>query len=453
MRGVALARWLGFVLLGGTVVFAPVNAGAQAECDRSPILVQSARLWTPTGSAGVSDVLFEDGRVASIAPGGTTSPSAQVRVIDGKGQTLLPGLIDLHLHFGVPGGLPQDGSSPPARNWQISGRQLLRSGVTSGRSHMTSPQGAALIRKDGANPCSPLPRVEFSGPEMAGGQPDAETPNFIGVRNAQDAAEKVQRAAEAGFKWISLYDAGKFGPGELPALIATARSTGIRIMGPIGSAHEMTALITAGVDTIDDIDTTPAKHYPRELLDGLKTLPDVTLVPTIGYAFRIEAFDRDPSLIDAPSNYEFMTPAEKAFVGLTAKEALKKDGYVVNSRRIRATLETKFRELLATRAPMATGTDAGSADHFHSGAIWWELEAWRSFGAQPREALVAATATAARVLRDPRAGSLQVGSRADFVLYAGDAEKGRFTLERVRAVARDGILFVRDGAWIGDVVY
>jgi imidazolonepropionase-like amidohydrolase len=221
-------------------------------------------------------------------------------------------------------------------------------------------------------------------------------------------------------------------------------------MAPIGSADEMSALLHAGVATIDDIDTTSAMHYPRGLLRTLKEgLPGVTLVPTVGYAFRLQAYDHDPRLLETESNYEFLTPAEKDFVASTAREALTKDGYVVNNRRVYATLRPKFRQLLASGMPVATGTDVGSAAHFQAGGIWWELEAWRAFGARPREAITAATATAARVLRDGRAGILRRGAHADFVLYAGDVEHGAFELARVRAVARGGVLFVRDGAWVG----
>ncbi len=284
---------------------------------------------------------------------------------------------------------------------------------------------------------------------MAGGAAEVDSPNFVGVKNADDAAAKVRRVAEAGVHWISLYDAGKFLPGELQALTVAARHAGIRLMGTIGSAQEMEALLPAGIDTIDDIDTTSADRYPDGLLRKLKELPNVTLVPTIGYSYRIHAFDQHPRLLEAQSNFEFMTPEEKAFVLSTAKEALKKDQYVVNSRRVYPTLETKFRQLLATGVPIAIGTDVGSADHFHTGGIWWELEAWRAFGARPRDALTAATATGAGVLRDERAGVLKEGSHADFVLYSGDVEKGTFELERVRAVAKGCVLFVRDGAWVG----
>ena len=112
-------------------------------------------------------------------------------------------------------------------------------------------------------------------------------------------------------------------------------------------------------------------------------------------------------------------------------------------------LRTKFQQLLATGTSLAIGTDVGPACHFQSGGIWWELEAWRAFGAGSRQALTAATAAGARVLRDERAGALKEGGYADFVLYSGDAEKGDFDLGRVRAVAKAGVLFVKDGEWIG----
>ena len=98
---------------------------------------------------------------------------------------------------------------------------------------------------------------------------------------------------------------------------------------------------------------------------------------------------------------------------------------------------------------MAIGTDAGSPLHFQAGAIWWELEAWRATGASHREALIAATEHAARVLHTADVGRLTVGSRADFVLYRGNAEDGRFEQARVLAVGKGGVLFVADGRWVG----
>ena len=441
-----LRVWSVAVLLSCTV-WLPAQASAEAGCDRVPILVQNATVWSPSGRSQVRDVLFENDSIVSIRPGGSIAPSKETRVLDGRAQSLLPGLIDLHIHLGVPGGLPEGES--PSMNWEITGRQLLRSGVTSGRIHFTSLAAGARVKKDAADPCSALPRLQVGGPGMAGGIPETEQPNYVGVKSADDAVAKVLKVAGAGLDWIAVDDADKFLPGEFKALTAAARQSGIRLMGAATRAEELEPLVAEGFDTIDYIDTSNATRYPDRLLRRLKDLPSVTVVPTIGYHYRIHAFDQNPSLLAANSNYEFMTPVERAFVSSNARAALQTDGYIVNSRQIYPGLRPKFRQLLATGAAIATGTDVGSACHFQSGGIWWELEAWRAFGASSRQALTGATVTAARVLKDERAGALKEGGYADFVLYSGDVEKGGFDLARVRAVAKAGVLFVKDGVWVG----
>jgi len=281
---------------------------------------------------------------------------------------------------------------------------------------------------------------------MAGGIPDTESPNYVGVKSPDDAVAKVRRVAEAGLEWIAVDDAEKFLPGELQALTTAARSYGIRLMGGADRAEELEAILAAGVDTLD---ISYPDRYPDRLLQRIRARKEVTVVPIIGYHYRIHAFDLNPRLVEAPTNFAFLSPAEKAFVLSTAKQALEKDGFVANSRRTYPGLRTKYRQLLASGVPLAAGTDVGSAAHFHAGAIWWELNAWHAFGAPPGVALTAATATAARVLRDERAGTLREGSYADFVLYAGDPEKRPFDLARVRAVAKAGALFVQNGVWVG----
>jgi imidazolonepropionase-like amidohydrolase len=115
-------------------------------------------------------------------------------------------------------------------------------------------------------------------------------------------------------------------------------------------------------------------------------------------------------------------------------------------------LPGKLAQLRSIGLPMAIGSDAGSPLHFQAGAIWWELEAWRAAGASHREALTAATVHAAQALRTADVGRLAVGSRADFVLYRGNAEAGAFEQARVLAVGKGAVLYVADGRWIGPPV-
>jgi imidazolonepropionase-like amidohydrolase len=69
------------------------------------------------------------------------------------------------------------------------------------------------------------------------------------------------------------------------------------------------------------------------------------------------------------------------------------------------------------------------------------MEAWRAAGVRHRDVLLAATETAARLLRLSDAGYLRPGARADFVLYRGNAEEGVFDAGRVIAVGKGGVIF------------
>jgi dihydroorotase-like cyclic amidohydrolase len=89
------------------------DAGSQ-PCDSSPLIVRNVRVWTSTGLLTPRDVLLQNGRVASVQPAGG-SVAKGFRTIDGTGHTLLPGLVDAHLHFTVPGGLPRTDGPPTQR--------------------------------------------------------------------------------------------------------------------------------------------------------------------------------------------------------------------------------------------------------------------------------------------------------------------------------------------------
>ena len=111
------------------------DAAAQT-CDTSPLVIRNVSVWTPAGLVNGRDVFLQGGRVASVEPTGSDLPKGQ-RTLDGAGHTLLPGLVDSHLHFSVPGGLPAT-SGPRTDTSEITARQLIQSGVTSGRLHLAS---------------------------------------------------------------------------------------------------------------------------------------------------------------------------------------------------------------------------------------------------------------------------------------------------------------------------
>jgi imidazolonepropionase-like amidohydrolase len=435
-------RWV-LLTLGLLAASAP-QAGSQT-CETAPLRIRNTSVWTRDGVLAGRDVLFRAGRVAAIEPARGRRDDG-VKTIDGRGHTLLPGLIDAHLHFVVPGGLPPgDGGAARTDAAALTGRQLLRSGVTAGRLHLASLDEASGLKARSLEPCAPLPRLQVGGPGISGAAA-RDFPNFQGARSVEDARAKVARAREAHLDWIAIHDADRFAPGVLPALADAARAAGIRLFAAATSPAEIAAALAIAPDTLDYVEQS-GDPFPAAILDAIRSHRDLVLVPPVGIFHRTGEYLKRPDAIDEAANFEGFTASDRGFAVANARKALDgPDG--ARARRLVPVLPAKLRQLRGLGLPIALGSDTGSPLHFQGGAIWWELEGWRAFGATAHDALVAATDGGARVLRATDIGRLAPGTRADFVLYRGDVEQGPFDLARVLAVGKDGVLFVEDGRWI-----
>jgi imidazolonepropionase-like amidohydrolase len=433
----SLNRALGALLLPGA--FAGL---LWAQCDRSPLLIRNVSVWTGTALADGRDVLFRDGRVARVGRNLEAPPDA--RTIDGRGDTLLPGLIDLHLHFSIPG-LPAG-----VRDFEVSGRQLLRYGVTAGRLHLASLEQAADLRRRGMEDCAAIPRIQAGGPGLGGGAPNVDGPVFAGVRSPEDARAKVERAADAGLQWVALHDILKFSAAERDALFAAAAARKLRVFSAAYTPEELRESLRRPVSTVDYIDRTDAPAYSDEMLRMLHSRRrTVAAVPTIGIFAWYAALRNGTASLDEPSLYEFLRPQDFEPVRARAKRDLSGNEYVASSVKFAPTLPRKLRDLIGTGVPVAIGTDVGSPAHLHPGAIWREMEAWRSYGVPHDQVLRAATNVPAAILEERDLGHLGPGARADFVLYRGRVTQGIFEANRVRAVGKGGALFVNEGRWVG----
>ncbi|HET9475081.1 MAG TPA: hypothetical protein VFO82_14375, partial [Steroidobacteraceae bacterium] len=111
--------------------FAACLAFLCAVASAGDLLVTNATLWTTDGFKPRRELLIREGRVTTVALAGKTRIPADMRVIDARGDTVLPGLVDAHVHLVSGVRLPDDfGGEERAR---VAAMQLLRSGVTSGR--------------------------------------------------------------------------------------------------------------------------------------------------------------------------------------------------------------------------------------------------------------------------------------------------------------------------------
>lgn len=377
----------GTAILVVALAVAVPSGGAAQQCDTSPLVVSNVSVWTSEGPLAGRDFVVRRGRVESVELTGARHPG--LRVLDGSGHTLLPGLIDAHLHFSVPGGLPGQARTDTAA---ITARQLLSSGVASGRLHLATIEEAAALKRRSQDPCAAFPSLQVGGPGLTGAA-ERDFPAFQGARSAEDAVAKVRRFAQAGADWVAVREVDRLPPGVLQALTRAARDVGLRLMVQGSTPAEIAAALGIRPDTLAYIDRTPAPVYSPESLAQIRSAREIVLVPTLGVAYRAAEYRRNPAALAHPSNFRLFAPDDAGFVLANARRDLESDT-TTRTLAYAPTLAAKLRQLPALGHPVAVGSDAGSPMHFQANAIWWEMDAWRAAGVPHRDVLTAGTVNA-----------------------------------------------------------
>ena len=345
------------------------------------LAVVGAAVFDGTGSAPVAGrtVVAAGGVIERVGQAGEVVPPPGARVVDGTGATLLPGLVDAHVHLGF---------YPPA--------QVLAGGVTTVRDLGWPPERLAALRREAADPGT-SPRLLAAGQILTvpGGYPTrapwAPPGTAWPVDGVADAVLAVAELAVAGAAVIKVALDDRVGPtlpaAVLAAVVKAAGERGLRVTAHVGTAAEAAKALAAGVGELAHWPFDPA-GLPTALVDALAG--SMVAVPTLHI---------DPS------------PARRGGV----------------------------RRFVARGGRVVYGTDLGNQGP-PPGADVEELRLLVEAGLDPGRALAAATSVAAAHLGLGGAGRIVPGARADLLLVEGNPLADLTALERVRLVARDGQL-------------
>src|SRR4051812_7524938 len=376
---------------------------------------------------GPSTITVVDGRITAVTPG-LTPPPAGARLIDLSSRTVLPGLIDAHVHLTSVPGHPfwQEAIQTDEYLALVGARNALttlRAGFTTVRD-LGSPgvTGFALKRAIDEG-LVPGPRMLVSGTPLStiGGHGDVAgfRPEVIEALDghntctgAEQCAARVRELARAGADVIKFMATGgvlsqgdrslgqAFTDEEMRAIVSTAHALGLKVAAHAHSDEGIAAAVRAGVDSIEH--GTFASAATIQLMHQRGT----TLVPTL-----------------------------MAFVGI--RERLGHNVYtpLVESK-VRMTLEVVGRAArLAHQAgvPIVFGTDAGVYDHGRNAGEFVELV--ERAGLSPAQALTAATTGAAHLLGlDNEVGRIATGYSADLIAVDGDPLADPHVLQHVAFV-------------------
>ena len=362
---------------------------------------------------GDTVVVGDDGRIVSIGRGPRAAARDVLR-LDAGGATLVPGLIDCHVHL--------DGAHESTDTWLsrtytetvgamlAAGRAFLESGVTTIRDAGGAPAG---LRKLFAGDW-PGPRLQVSATPISitGGHGDPMSPSGAsldrdrpftelpaGVADGPDAVRLAVRAnVRAGADWIKTFSTGgvysmmdapgavQFSEDEIRVMVEEAGRAGIHgVLAHAENAAGIKSAVRAGVRSIEHGD-----GMDDEAID-LMLERDVPLVPTFQISYRM----LEPDLVER---------------GITPPWAVEKQQALMPA------LERTFRHAVERGLRIAMGTDGVRGEHLPI-----ELSHMVRNGLSPLASLRAATIEAARLLDlADDVGTIEAGKIADLVLVSGD---------------------------------
>ena len=422
------------MLAAVAAVSIPVSAGAAS------VITADRYLDVTTGRYVDGPAIFvgDDGRIQSIVNAATVQIPQGTQHIDLRGKTLIPGLIDMHVHLDSPADIGgYRGLEFTDSFWAMTavanGKAMLDAGFTTVRNVGSQDRNDVGLKQAIESGYVEGPRVVPAGYALGatGGHCDEtflppslqKDEKEEGIGDSPDELRyQVRRQRKFGAEVIKVCATGgvfsrNTEPGqlqvperELRAIADEAHQWGLRVAAHAHGAEGIKAAIRAGIDTIEH----------------------ASLVDDEG--IRLAAQRKQPVWFAMDIYNTEYTQAEGRKNGVL-EENLRKDREIAQIQR------DNFRKAHQAGVKMVFGSDAGVMPHDQVGR---QFRTMVQYGMTPLDAIQAATRNAAEALGRNDVGVLAVGRYGDIVAVDGDPLRDVTVLERPAAVIKGGKPVARD---------
>jgi hypothetical protein len=417
----------------GLNAFAETSAALRVDSGDGPVAYINARLIDGTGAPAVADavVVIDGGKIVAAGPRSKVTVPAGARTVDAAGNSLVPGLWDMHAHF-------------EQVEW---GPVYLAAGVTTVRDCGNELDFIRSVRDT-------IDAGKGVGPRLLlACIVDGEGAGSIGIDRLRDPdgiPALIQKFKAAGCSQVKIYQS--VDPKLIHPLSVAAHAAGMTVTGHVPNGIGAVKAVEAGQDQINHMqfilqafaapDLPPTERGSKleqafdafdpstpaaRKLAGWFAAHHVVLDPTMALRElglpRAELVKLEPGLAKLPP------PLAAAFADAGPSPD--------DDRRRR--LLRKGLDLLGVLHKAGVAIVAGTDQAVPGHSLHRELELYVDAGFTPMEAIQAATIVPARAMKkDKELGTIEAGKRADFILVDGDPLADIHALRKIRIVVTQG---------------
>ena len=437
------------------------------------LIIGNATLIDGTGNAVIPNatIMIKNGIISSISSNEIEHIPEGAVFFDAAGKYVMPGIVDVHVHFSTGGLEPHDTHT----NERIL-RQFLYYGVTTvlnlGADGGSTNEIAELHKRqrEGFNFA---PRIYGTGNMLTfpGGHPiattvaaslplgtdletiDWESRGYTIIKNNRQVREVIANNAALGMNGVKIIiesgpppwgnDHPRMSLELIKYIVAEAHKFNLPVYAHISSLDEMQDALNAGVRAIEH-GVMDKPILDESLIQTMKE-KDIYYIPTLALYSSFYRYIDDPKLLTDP----FLREG----VSRNTIESLDNPVFLeAHKKRTASWVRPRMNNIIkgigkAYRlgVKIALGTDAGFLFNFPGYSSHLEMELLANAGLSPMEILVAATRSGAEMLgAENLFGTIEVGKRADLIILNADPLDDICNTRTIEAVVKNGMLLDRD---------